>query len=100
MRTITKLETNEIIINKSKFITIITPIKDKQEINTILKSIKDQYKDATHYCFAYIIEGEEKCDEIIAINLYKESTREKFNNCKVYEIVPSNDIGNFFILSS
>ncbi|MEI0485131.1 patatin-like phospholipase family protein [Brachyspira intermedia] len=39
---------------------------------------------------------EEKCDEIIAINLYKESTREKFNNCKVYEIVPSNDIGNFF----
>ena len=59
MRTITKLETNEIIINKSKFITIITPIKDKQEINTILKSIKDQYKDATHYCFAYIIEGEE-----------------------------------------
>ena len=43
---------------------------------------------------------EENCDEIIAINLYKESTREKFNNCKVYEIVPSNDIGNFFILSS
>ena len=39
---------------------------------------------------------EENCDEIIAINLYKESTREKFNNCKVYEIVPSNDIGNFF----
>ncbi|ASJ22692.1 patatin [Brachyspira hampsonii] len=39
---------------------------------------------------------EEKCDEIIAINLYKESTREKFNDCKVYEIVPSHDIGNFF----
>ena len=39
---------------------------------------------------------EEKCDEIIAINLYKESTREKLNNCKVYEIVASNDIGNFF----
>ncbi|ANN62510.1 patatin-like phospholipase family protein [Brachyspira hyodysenteriae] len=39
---------------------------------------------------------EENCDEIIAINLYKESTREKFSNCKVYEIVPSNDIGNFF----
>ncbi|MEI0527300.1 patatin-like phospholipase family protein [Brachyspira intermedia] len=39
---------------------------------------------------------EENCDEIIAINLYKESTREKFNNCKVYEIVPTNDIGNFF----
>lgn len=39
---------------------------------------------------------EEKCDEIIAINLYQDSIREKFNNCKVYEIVPTNDIGNFF----
>ena len=39
---------------------------------------------------------EEKCDEIIAINLYKDSIIEKSNNCKVYEIVPSNDIGDFF----
>ena len=63
MQTITKLETNEIIINKSKFITVITPIKEKREIEIFLKNIKNKYKDATHYCFAYIIEGEEKCDD-------------------------------------
>lgn len=62
MQTITKLETNEIIINKSKFITVITPIKEKQEIENILKNIKNKYKDATHYCFAYIIE---KCWNVI-----------------------------------
>ncbi|WP_300711764.1 patatin-like phospholipase family protein [uncultured Brachyspira sp.] len=39
---------------------------------------------------------EENCDEIIAINLYKDSIIEKSSRCKVYEIVPSNDIGDFF----
>ena len=43
MQTITKLETNEIIINKSKFITVITPIKEKQEIENILKNIKNKF---------------------------------------------------------
>ena len=33
---------------------------------------------------------------IIAINLYKDSTIEKSAHCKVYEVIPSNDIGDFF----
>ncbi|WP_297300168.1 patatin-like phospholipase family protein [uncultured Brachyspira sp.] len=39
---------------------------------------------------------DEGCDEIIAINLYKDAAIEKSDKCKVYEVVPSNDIGNFF----
>ncbi|WP_300757803.1 patatin-like phospholipase family protein [uncultured Brachyspira sp.] len=39
---------------------------------------------------------DENCDEIIVINLYKDAAIEKSSNCKVYEIVPSNDIGDFF----
>ncbi|MDO6992683.1 patatin-like phospholipase family protein [Brachyspira innocens] len=39
---------------------------------------------------------DENCDEIIVINLYKDAAIEKPSNCKVYEIVPSNDIGDFF----
>ena len=39
---------------------------------------------------------DENCDEIIAINLYKDSTIEKSAHCKVYEVIPSNDIGDFF----
>ena len=44
MQTITKLETNEIIINKSKFITVITPIKEKQEIEKMDDMILDIIK--------------------------------------------------------
>ena len=39
---------------------------------------------------------DENCDEIIVINLYKDAAIEKSSHCKVYEIVPSNDIGDFF----
>ncbi|PPS21572.1 patatin-like phospholipase family protein [Brachyspira murdochii] len=39
---------------------------------------------------------DENCDEIIVINLYKDSFIEKSSNCKVYEIVPNSDIGDFF----
>ena len=63
MKTITEIKTNEIIIHKSKFITIITPINSKEEITKILNKVKKEYKDATHYCFAYIIDSEEKCDD-------------------------------------
>lgn len=63
MKTIKKEVTNEIIINKSKFITIITKVSNIKDIDNILKNIKTKYKDATHYCYAYIIEGKEKMSD-------------------------------------
>ena len=63
MKSIQKKITNEIIINKSKFITILTNINDIDKIKEILENIKKTYKDATHYCFAYIINNHEKCSD-------------------------------------
>ena len=63
VKTIKENITNEIIINKSKFITVLFNIKDITEIQKNLKAIKEQYKDATHYCYAYIINGKEKCED-------------------------------------
>lgn len=63
MKSIKKQITNEIIINKSKFITVITPIINIDDINTTLENIKHTYKDATHYCYAYIINNKEKCSD-------------------------------------
>ena len=60
MKSIQKEITNEIIINKSKFITILTNINDIDKIKEELENIKKTYKDATHYCFAYIINNHEK----------------------------------------
>ena len=63
MKTIKKDVTNEIIINKSRFITIITKIDDIDKVKDKLKQIKKEYKAATHYCYAYIINGYQKCSD-------------------------------------
>ncbi|HHY96983.1 MAG TPA: YigZ family protein, partial [Acholeplasma sp.] len=45
---------NEIVIERSEFITILTPINSLDEMSEILKQIKKQYPKATHYCTAYV----------------------------------------------
>lgn len=56
MKTIKNIE-NIIIINKSKFITNLIYVESINEIDTYLKEIKNRYKDATHHCYAYIIDN-------------------------------------------
>ena len=63
MKSITEEVINEIIINKSKFITVLTNINDINKIKEKLEDIKKTYKDATHYCYAYIINNHEKCSD-------------------------------------
>lgn len=63
MRTIKKEVINEIIINKSRFITVLTNINNIKEINDKINKYKKVYKDATHYCTAYIVDNHEKCDD-------------------------------------
>lgn len=63
MKTIKEKVTNEIIINKSKFITIIIPINKQEKIKEELEIIKKTYKDATHYCYAYNINNYQKCSD-------------------------------------
>lgn len=46
---------NEIIINKSKFITLLYNIDNVSKIPNILNNLKKEYKDATHYCYCYIV---------------------------------------------
>lgn len=52
-RTITKIE-----IKKSLFIAVIDQIHHKTEFPTLLEEIKKKYPNATHYCYAYIIDQE------------------------------------------
>ncbi len=63
MKSIKEEVINEIIINKSKFITVLTNINDINKIKEKLEDIKKIYKDATHYCYAYIINNHEKCSD-------------------------------------
>lgn len=45
-------------IKKSKFITLLYKINNKDEVNDILNTVKTLYKGATHYCYAYSLINE------------------------------------------
>jgi uncharacterized YigZ family protein len=55
MKSIQKQIKTEIVINKSHFINYTLPIKDVIEANQVLDTLKEQYKDANHHCYAYIL---------------------------------------------
>ena len=57
MKTIDNNIKNEYVINKSKFITCLFKVNAINEINDYLELIKNEYKDATHYCYSYIIDN-------------------------------------------
>lgn len=54
---------NELIINKSKFITYLYKINSKEDILKILTNLKQEYKDATHIVYAYILDNEVKYND-------------------------------------
>ena len=54
---------NTIEIKKSKFITKLYKVNNINEVNEILKEINEKYSDATHICYAYILENTEKCSD-------------------------------------
>lgn len=54
---------NKIEIKKSKFITNLFKVNNVTEVNSILETLNKQYKDATHICYAYVLENSEKCSD-------------------------------------
>ena len=65
MRKIKDIIDNTIIIDKSKFITTLYPVETVEEINLILANVRKKYYDATHNCYAYIIDNGniQKCSD-------------------------------------
>lgn len=55
MKTIKYNITHEYIIQKSKFISMLYQVNNEEEAINILNRLKLEYKDATHICYAYII---------------------------------------------
>lgn len=63
MYTIDKDYKYELIIKNSRFITILYKINRESNIDKILNSIKKEYPDATHYCYAYITSNIKKSSD-------------------------------------
>lgn len=63
MYTIKNNKTSELIIKNSKFITLLYKIDNETTIKNILKEVKNIHPDATHYCYAYIINNLKKSSD-------------------------------------
>lgn len=63
MYSIDKKTTSLYEINKSKFYGFLIPINSIEEVDIILNDIKNEYKDATHYCYAYILDNTKRFND-------------------------------------
>ena len=50
---------NTLTFNKSKFIAFLYKVSNIEDVNNILSDFKVLYKDASHICYAYIIDNYE-----------------------------------------
>ncbi len=57
-KTIRMTSESELVEKKSRFICILSPITDVNQVEAILANIRQQYPAARHYCYAYVIRNE------------------------------------------
>ena len=74
------------IIKKSKFICRLYYVNAIYEINSILEDLKKEYKDATHICYAYVIDNKEKA--------YDDGEPSKTAGMPILEILKKKDLNN------
>lgn len=63
MYTVKEENTYELEIKKSKFISKIYKVNSVDEANDILSNLRKEYSDATHHCYAYIINDSKKSSD-------------------------------------
>ncbi len=63
MKVIKENISNKLEVNKSFFFTNLIKVYNKDEVTNELNKIKNKYKDATHYCYAYIIDNNKKSSD-------------------------------------
>lgn len=54
-KTLKQAARDEFIVNKSRFIGHAAPCETEEAALAFLKTIREQYRDATHNCYAYVI---------------------------------------------
>lgn len=48
----------EEIVKSSKFISLIFRVYSREEVNYYLDKVKEEYPNATHYCYGYVIDND------------------------------------------
>ena len=91
MKTIAKNIDDIKEINKSKFINYLIKVDDVNMINNELDKIKSKYKDATHICYAYVLDGKEKA--------YDDGEPSGTAGKPILEILKKNDLNHVLAIS-
>lgn len=60
MQTIKENNIDKYEVKQSKFITLLYKINNIDDVNKYLQEAKNNYKDATHYCYAYKLDSIQK----------------------------------------
>ena len=63
MYTIKNNSIKEITIKNSKFITLLYKVYSLEDIKNTLVNVKTLYPNATHYCYAYILNNEKRSSD-------------------------------------
>lgn len=63
MKSIKENKVLETIVNKSRFICELIKVSDVSDVKNILDQMRLKYKDASHYCYAYIIDDNKKSSD-------------------------------------
>lgn len=53
----------EYTVKNSKFISLLYKVNTKEEIKKTLEKVKKEYPNATHYCYAYILDNDIKTED-------------------------------------
>ena len=89
MKSIRKAVRFEAEIKKSKFITHLVPVAFPKDVEHLLKSLRNQYPDAAHHCYAYIL-GEH--GDVQKFN--DDGEPSKTAGIPILEVLKKNDLTN------
>lgn len=94
MKKIKDIIDNTIIIDKSKFITTLYPVETVEEINEILQATRKKYYDATHNCYAYVIDNGniQKCSD--------DGEPSKTAGFPMLDVLKKNDLTNILAITT
>lgn len=73
-----------IIIKKSKFIAKVFSLSSIDDVDNILNKLKDEYSDATHICYAYIIDNN--------IKFYDDKEPNGTAGMPIYNVLKNNNL--------
>jgi len=76
---------SEIIISKSKFISFLMPVNSLDETKPIIKEYKERFKDATHVCYAYILDEN-------TFKYYDDGEPASTAGAPIYQVLKNNDL--------